>query len=144
MNLSSIIAEARIFFEDNSFFSDVYDSAIKSYEDSSNPLRLSNFACNIRELLREKMSLNAPDKEILLCNWCKDNYLGKDGKPTRKARIRYYLLSNMDDKALDNIFQEKIKDIENDYIKKIDELSKYTHITEKTFYISQKEMDNKS
>lgn len=137
------ITEARKFFEDTPFLSDVYDSAIKSYKDSSNPLRLSNFACNIRELLREKMSLNAPDKEILLCNWCKNNYLDKDGKPTRKARIRYYLLSNMDDTSLDNIFQEKIKDIEKEYVNKIDTLSKYTHITEKTFYITQKEMDCK-
>lgn len=142
--IDNTISEVRKFFEDDSFLSDVYDSVIKSYQDSTNPLRLSNFACNIRELLREKMSLNTTDREILLCRWCKkDEYLDKMGKPTRKARIRYYLLSNMDDKFLDKIFLEKIKEIEKEYIKKIDTLSKYTHITRKTYYISQKEIDDK-
>lgn len=48
------IDDARKFFEDDTFLTNFFDSAIKSYEDSDNPLRLSNFACNIRELLREK------------------------------------------------------------------------------------------
>lgn len=135
------IDDARKFFEDDSFLSDFYDYAIKNYQNSHNPLRLSNFACNIRELLREKMSLVAPDEEVLSCKWCKGEYLDNEENPTRKARLRYYLLSNMDNKLLDPIFKEKIKDIETKYIKHINTLSKYTHVTRKTFYIKNEEIE---
>lgn len=135
------IDDARKFFEDDPFLTNFFDSAIKSYEDSDNPLRLSNFACNIRELLREKMTLVSPDTTVLKCNWCKGDYIDGKGKPTRKARLRYYLLTNMNNQLLDTIFKEKITEIENDYKKKIDELSKFTHVTSKTFYISDEEIE---
>ena len=51
------ITEARKFFEDDSYLLDFYNSAIECYEKSDSPLKINNFACNIRELLREKMAL---------------------------------------------------------------------------------------
>lgn len=50
----SKIDEAKRFFNNDKFLLDFYNSTIKSFYDSLNSLRLSNFACNIKELLREK------------------------------------------------------------------------------------------
>ena len=49
------IQKAQEFFDSYKYLSEFYESALKSFNDKSNPLRLCNFACNIRELLREKL-----------------------------------------------------------------------------------------
>ena len=101
------ITEARKFFEDDSYLLDFYNSAIECYEKSDSPLKINNFACNIRELLREKMALVAPDNIVADCSWCKgQKYLDTENKPTRRARIRYCLLSNMPDSTVEEIFKE--------------------------------------
>ena len=136
----SKIDEAKRFFDSDKFLLDFYNSAIKSFDDSLNSLRLSNFACNIRELLREKMAIDAPEQDILKCSWCKNSYLDDKGKPTRKARIRYYLLSNMNNTDTEKIFETKIEDIEKEYVSVVSKLNKYTHVTRETFYLSNEEI----
>lgn len=142
--IDNTISEARKFFEDDSYLLDFYNSAIECYEKSDSPLKINNFACNIRELLREKMSLVAPDNTVVNCTWCKgQKYLDNESKPTRRARIRYYLLSNMPDSTVEEIFKEKIEEIENDYSSQIKQLSIYTHVTKEVFYKTQDECDLK-
>lgn len=136
------IQKAQEFFDSDKYLSEFYESALKSFNDKSNPLRLCNFACNIRELLREKLSRDAPDDDVIKCSWCNSNYLDNDGNPTRKARLRYYLLYSMDNATVDERFQEKITDIEKEYGEQINKLSKYTHVTENVFYMSEYEKDN--
>ena len=136
------IQKAQEFFDSDKYLSEFYESALKSFNDKSNPLRLCNFACNIRELLREKLSRDAPDDDVIKCSWCNSNYLDNDGKPTRKARLRYYLLYSMDNATVDERFQEKITDIEKEYGEQINKLSKYTHVTENVFYMSEYDKDN--
>ena len=136
------IQKAQEFFDSDKYLSEFYESALKSFNDKSNPLRLCNFACNIRELLREKLSRDAPDDDVIKCSWCNSNYLDNDGKPTRKARLRYYLLYSMDNTTVDERFQKKITDIEKEYGKQINKLSKYTHVTENVFYMSESEKDH--
>lgn len=136
------IQKAQEFFDSDKYLSEFYESALKSFNDKSNPLRLCNFACNIRELLREKLSRDAPDDDVIKCSWCNSNYLDNDGKPTRKARLRYYLLYSMDNTTVDERFQEKITDIEKEYGEQINKLSKYTHVTENVFYMSEYKKDN--
>lgn len=136
------ITEARKFFEDDSYLLDFYNSAIECYEKSDSPLKINNFACNIRELLREKMALVAPDNIVAACSWCKgQKYLDTENKPTRRARIRYCLLSNMPDSTVEEIFKEKIEEIENEYTSQIKQLSVYTHVTKEVFYKTQNECD---
>lgn len=136
------IQKAQEFFDSDKYLSEFYESALKSFNDKSNPLRLCNFACNIRELLREKLSRDAPDEDVINCSWCNEKYLDNDGKPTRKARLRYFLLFSMDNETVYERFQEKITDIEKEYGEQINKLSKYTHVTKKVFYMSEHEKDN--
>lgn len=42
------IQKAQEFFDSDKYLSEFYESALKSFNDKSNPLRLCNFACNIR------------------------------------------------------------------------------------------------
>lgn len=93
-------------------------------------------------MLREKLARDAPDDDVIKCSWCDSNYLDNDGKPTRKARLRYYLLYSMDNTTVDERFQKKITDIEKEYGKQINKLSKYTHVTENVFYMSESEKDH--
>ncbi len=144
MIIDNKISEARKFFEEDSYLLDFYDSAIECYEKSDFPLKINNFACNIRELLREKMALVASDEDVSQCEWCKGNkYLDENNKPTRRARIRYYLLLNMPDISVEKIFKEKIEEIEDEYMKQIRELSIYTHVTKAIFYSTTSERDIK-
>jgi Predicted pPIWI-associating nuclease len=51
------------------FQQDVFDAAMKSFEDSNNPLRLNNFATALRELSRIVLSDLASDQKIQACSW---------------------------------------------------------------------------
>lgn len=137
--MDKAIEEARGFFKDNDYLLNFYNDSIETYSKVKNHLTLHNFSCNIRELLREKLSLDAPDKEIIDCSWFSGNY-NKEGKPTRRGRIRYYLLGGIGDEKLEELsVKDELDIIEDKYIEKLDKLSEYTHITEQKFYLSEEE-----
>jgi hypothetical protein len=75
---------------------------------SQNPDHCRHFASSHRELSTHVLHLLAPDNEVRL--WTQDpNHYGKDGKPTRRARLKYIARNHNNDTFVDFL----IKDFEN-------------------------------
>ena len=76
----------------------IFDAAVKSFNQTGNPLRLNNFATNLRELSRIMLADLAPDKNIKACGWFVQQY-GNDGKPfiERAQRIKYAVQAGLPD-----------------------------------------------
>ena len=141
MLIEDEIKKAKSFFNTNTYLSELFDASIDTFKASNNKLNLNNFACNARELFREKFRLEAPDEEVKKMPWFNKSYMDDKGEPTRKARLRYYIFNQLQDVKYDLFFEENISNIEDKYVKIISKLSKYTHITEAVFYTSQDEKD---
>lgn len=75
---------------------------------SLNPDHCRHFASSHRELSTHILHLLAPDEAVK--KWTKDpNHFDKDGKPTRKARLKYIARNHSNDTFVDFL----IKDFEN-------------------------------
>ncbi len=73
-----------------------------------NPDRCRHFASSHRELSTHVLHLLAPDNKVK--QWTKDpNHYDKDGKPTRRARLKYIARNHNNDTFVDFL----IKDFEN-------------------------------
>ena len=60
------VEEIKKYLEDG-YEKDFLDACLRNLADVENPLRLSNFAYSLRELIREVMSRRAPDDSIDKC-----------------------------------------------------------------------------
>jgi len=75
---------------------------------SQNPDHCRHFASSHRELSTHVLHLLAPDNEVR--KWTKDpNHYDKDGRPTRRARLKYIARNHNNDTFVDFL----IKDFEN-------------------------------
>ena len=75
---------------------------------SQNPDHCRHFASSHRELSTHVLHLLTPDNEVK--QWTKDpNHYDKDGKPTRRARLKYIARNHNNDTFVDFL----IKDFEN-------------------------------
>lgn len=70
----------------NPGFTGMYEGAVDSLY-SDNPDRVRHFSVSIRELFTHIMHSVAPNEEIV--RWSSDKSLYHNGKPTRKARLKY-------------------------------------------------------
>ena len=68
--------------------------------DSQNPDRCRHFASSHRELSTHLLHLLAPDSEVK--QWTEDpNHYNKDGKPTRRTRLKYIARNHKNDAFID-------------------------------------------
>jgi hypothetical protein len=70
----------------------ILQGSVASLSQTSNPLRYSNTALGLRELLRELFALLSPDDSIEECSWFKPDETSKTGV-TRKHRILFAVYS---------------------------------------------------
>ena len=146
MNINEKIKEARCLFNLDQFLTQAYDEAIKAFNGTPSPLGLINFACNVRELLRNLMDEYAPDTEIEKCSWFSESqysYAPKDSKkikPTRRAKIRFYLTENMCSNDVALIYQNIITEYEESYVGFINKLSAYTHFDKNSYFALQQKI----
>lgn len=115
------------------FEKEFYDSILESYSSNNNILKFHQFACSIRELLRNILARKSPDDEVVRSDWyqSQDREKGLD-RVTRRERVKYVI-----QKKIPNEYIEKttliVDNTVKEYVKEIDKLSKYTHINEGYF-----------
>lgn len=129
----------------NEFESSLLKASIKNLNDKGNKLRLNNFAYSVRELSRHILNSHSPDIEVKSCVWY-TNESGDSSKVTRGERIKYAIQGGLTDKFLEEEIMH-ISDLNNlkkEVIKSINTLSKYTHINEKNFNLSNIEVEKLS
>jgi len=120
----------------------VFDAAVKSFDHEDNPLRLNNFATALRELGRIWLEAIAPKEKIRACDWFEQapNLREKDGV-TRAQRARYAVQEELHDNFVLEQLHIDVHSTIKEYTALIDELSKYTHITEETFDIPDEDAE---
>ena len=117
------------------FEKELFQAAIANVDDTTNKLRLNNFAYSMRELIRVVLERLAPDGEVVSAPWFEPNYKEHPDKVTRCQRIKYAIQGWLSDDYIANTLHIDHQDNDKNLRKIIDELSKYTHVTESTFNI---------
>ena len=109
-------------------------ASVAYLERHDDPLRFNSFAYSLRELVRNIFALRAPDEKVMACSWFKPET--DNGLPTRQQRYIYCVQGGLSPDFVKSQLKFDTlapwKDIKNS----IDKLSKYTHVTESTFDIS--------
>jgi Predicted pPIWI-associating nuclease len=103
------------------------------------PLRFNSFAYSMREIYRHVLARLSPEEQIIKCGWFKPETDNK--KSTRKQKLKYAVQGGLDD---DYVMDELCIDIDEFWrtiSKSQDLLSKYTHVNEDTFDISNESCD---
>lgn len=117
------------------FEQELFQAAIANVDDTPNKLRLNNFAYSMRELIRIVLERLAPDAEVLNAPWFKPNDKDHPDKVTRSQRIKYAIQGWLSDDYVTDTLRIDHQDKDKELRQNIDELSKYTHVTESTFNI---------
>lgn len=105
-------------------------------EDTGNKLKYNNFSYSLRELLRHILYRISPNEHILNCTWYKDKSVDKENGITRRQRIKYAIQGGLSDVYLKDKLELSFDYLTNEVVKSINSLSKFTHVNEKTFGIS--------
>lgn len=103
------------------------------------PLRFNSFAFSIRELFWIVLERFSPDSEIVKCSWFTPTT--PSGGPSRRQQVIYAVRGGLSEKfQIDELkfnFDDELKEI----IDNINLLSKYTHVTDKTFNLEQEKCE---
>jgi hypothetical protein len=118
----------------SAFQKNVFAAAIKSFEQTDNPLRLNNFAMDLRELSRIMLHDLAPEKDIRNCCWFAEE-VNEIGQPiiTRAQRIRYAVQAGLADDFVRDTLLIDVQETIDEFKGLINDLSKFTHVSENTF-----------
>jgi hypothetical protein len=114
---------------------ELFKASVAYIDNTGDPLRFNSFSASLRELSRHLLSRLAPDEEVRKCSWFKvetDN-----GAPTRKQRIIYAIQGGLSTRFIEDELYIDASDEIKDSISSINLLSKFTHVNEETFNISQ-------
>lgn len=105
--------------------------------DEPNVLSLNNFAYTIRELIRNFLEGLAPDDKVKGAPWYEEQF-NSDGKVviTREQRMDYAIHGWLTKDFLNNVLSLDVSDTIKDLKDSISKMSKYTHITPKTFHVT--------
>lgn len=115
------------------FEKDFFEEAIKNLDIHSR-LRLSNFSYAIRELIREVLARMSPDEKVRASKWFLPYFEDDVKKITKKQRMMYAMHGGINPGYVADSLLINTADIIKNLIQKIDNLSKYTHVTENIFY----------
>lgn len=122
------------------FEQELFEASVGCLDEIGNKIRFNNFAYSIRELSRHFLHRLAPEEIVKSCRWFKQET--ENGKPSRAQRIKYAIQGGIDDKLL-NLFGIKFSSLQNsakEIKSSIDSLSKYTHINQEDFNLSEAEV----
>lgn len=115
------------------FEKDFFDACIRNLADEGNPLRLSNFSYSLRELIREVLSVRAPDERIRNCEWFVPDPKSKNGI-TRTHRVKYAIQGGLPERLLNDKMLKLVTDTASSVQKQNNRLSEFTHITKDVLY----------
>jgi len=122
------------------FEKQLFKAALANFENTTNPLRFNNFAYATRELVRHILARLAPDDEVIKCSWYKEKTDKKDGI-SRRQRVYYAVQGGLSDAYVQDKLGIDIFAIHTALLDAVDNLSKHTHIEEKTFNIAERQVN---
>lgn len=127
---------------DTDFKKSVFDAALRSFEQSENPLRLNNLATGLRELIRLVLRDLAPDAHIKACSWY-TREVDKHGNEiiTRPQRLHYAVHAGLPIDFVQDTLHVDITKTIKDFSVLNGKFSKFTHIEEATFGIGDSEAE---
>lgn len=126
--------QIRDYFETD-FEKELFDAVIKNLN-SPNKLSFNNFSYSLRELIRNYLSRIAPDDEIKNSCWYEEVKNDKGNVIiTRKQRMGFAVHKWLSPEFVKDELCMDTTDAIKNLLKDIDELNKYTHISEETFGI---------
>lgn len=120
------------------FSTEVLKGSVMAFKAFDNPLRLSQFATGIRELIAHTLATLATDDEVKAASWFKVET--QDGRPTRRQRVKFAIQGGMTDASITDL-QVDTAEIDLEVRKVVDELSKYTHVRPDTLKIDPEEAE---
>jgi hypothetical protein len=106
------------------------------------PLRFNSFAYSMREIYRHVLARLSPEEEIIECLWFESET--DNGKSTRKQKLKYAVQGGLDDIYVMEELSINIDEFWRSIKNSQDLLSKYTHVNENTFNISNEECNKNS
>jgi len=121
------------------FERELYASSLQNLNDLDNKLRLNNFAYGMRELMRHVLNRLAPDHSVKKCVWYTNEIDNRQGI-TRRQRARFAVQGGLSDAYVRDVLRLETENIYQILIKKIDVLSKLTHVEEKVFGLSESDV----
>jgi hypothetical protein len=124
------------------FQAEVFAAGLKSFEQSENPLRVNNFAMNLRELSRLILHELSPENEIQQCCWYEQEFNDR-GDPiiTRAQRIRYAVQAGLPEDFVKDKLMIDVGRVIKEHGKIVDSLSNFTHLGKKTFGVDEDRAD---
>lgn len=103
------------------------DASVSIITTTSNPLRFSFAALGLRELLREFFKVVSPDSHIVDAKW---HIITNPKNPvTRRDRILFSVYGYLLPSFFPKNFSDAVDDVASKLVAKIDDLSKYLHVT---------------
>ncbi|EPY5166284.1 hypothetical protein ACXDR4_001570 [Klebsiella pneumoniae] len=127
---------------DNDFEEQLFIACLRNYCSHGNPLRFSNFAYALRELINHVLSRMAPDERVITAPWFTANK--KNVKVTRKQQAKYIAQKHIPDGLLDAAALKKLDDGIGWFNKNYQSLNYYTHITEESLKSQPKDFFEKA
>src|SRR6476660_6721590 len=97
------------------------NGVVASFADTGNPLRFTNTANGLRELLRELLAEIAPDAEIANCSWFTPDSSSQSGF-TRRHRTLFAVYSYLDPALFSTNFVAEVDDLVSDISKYVQKL----------------------
>lgn len=128
------------FLVDN-FEKELLKSSFENLIDNKNKLKFTCFSVGIRELSRNILTRLAPDEKVLKCTWYKNEIKDKPDSVTRGQRVVYAVQGGLSDSFVTEELELDLVELNTGIKKAIDTLNKYVHVNEKTFGLSESEID---
>lgn len=126
---------------DTDFEEQLFIACLRNYCSHGNPLRFSNFAYAIRELINHVLSRMAPDERVKAAPW----FTAQKKMPvTRKQKAKYIAQKHIPDELLDTAALQELDCGISWFNKNYQLLNDYTHITEKSLESQPKDFFEKA
>jgi hypothetical protein len=119
-----------------------FSASVAYLENKNDPLRINSFAYSLRELIRNIFERRAPEYNIKSCSWFKVET--NNGKPSRKQRYIYCVQGGLDHTFVKEKLRIDVLGPWKEIKETIDSLSKFTHVNDSTFDITDAECENLS
>jgi Predicted pPIWI-associating nuclease len=118
----------------NQFEKDVFAAALTSLALTGNPLRLNNFATNLREISGILFERLSPDQSVQNSSWYVPT-TNQNGQSiiTRADRITFAVQAGLSDTFVQNSLGVDVQTMRQSLVAIVNTLSKYTHIRPAVF-----------
>lgn len=120
----------------------LFSASVAYLENKNDPLRINSFAYSLRELIRNIFERRAPEDKVKSCSWFKAET--DNGKPSRKQRYIYCVQGGLDHNFVKEELGMDVLEPWKEIKETIDSLSKFTHVNNSTFDITDAECEKLS